>query len=138
MTGSFLFTGGPLPGLDVFGRTPEYLPHGGHQAGDRHLKTHKTRDNLHLTGEALKALSHRERPWRRFADADGRLISQNAVITREALAEWFTNDAEFVAHQEEVRRLEARRDIYGFDGPVVTPALRSATERVLRERMNQS
>ena len=92
----------------------------------------------HLTGEALKALSHRERPWRRFADADGRSISQNAVITREALAEWFTNDAEFVAHQEEVRRLEARRDIYGFDGPVVTPALRSATERVLRERMNQS
>jgi uncharacterized phage-associated protein len=92
----------------------------------------------HLTGEELKALSHQERPWRRFADLDGRLISQNAVITHEALAEWFTKDAEFVAHQEEVHRLEARRDIYGFEGPVITPALRSATERVLRERMNQS
>jgi len=92
----------------------------------------------HLTSEDLKALSHQEGPWRRFADEDGKLIHQNAMITYESLAEWFTKDAEFIAHQEEVHRLQARRDIYGFEGPVVTPALRSATERVLRERMNQT
>jgi uncharacterized phage-associated protein len=90
-----------------------------------------------LTGPQLKALSHNERPWQQFADADGNLTLQNAQITDESLAEWFTNDAELVAHQKEVHRLQTRRDIYGFDGPVVTPALRAATERVLRARMDQ-
>ncbi|MGH9121958.1 MAG: hypothetical protein ACRDYC_08430, partial [Acidimicrobiales bacterium] len=30
----------------VFGETPEHLPAGRRQAGDRHLNSHKTRDNL--------------------------------------------------------------------------------------------
>ena len=37
--------GGPLP-RGVLGGSPEYLPHGRAQAGDRHLKFHETRDNL--------------------------------------------------------------------------------------------
>ena len=37
--------GGPLP-RGVLGGSPEYLPHGRAQAGDRHLKFHESRDNL--------------------------------------------------------------------------------------------
>jgi len=37
--------GGPLPRV-VLGRTPEYLPHGRSQAGDRRLKIHEGWDNL--------------------------------------------------------------------------------------------
>jgi hypothetical protein len=33
----------------VLGGSPEYLPHGRTQMGDRHLKFHESRDNLHLT-----------------------------------------------------------------------------------------
>jgi hypothetical protein len=32
--------------MGVLGGSPEYLPHGRTQAGDRHLKFHETRDNL--------------------------------------------------------------------------------------------
>jgi transposase len=39
--------GGPLPG--VLGGSPEYLPHGRSQVGDRHLKFHESRDNLRRT-----------------------------------------------------------------------------------------
>ena len=37
--------GGPLP-RGVLGGSPEYLPHGRTQVGDRHLKFHESRDNL--------------------------------------------------------------------------------------------
>src|SRR3954467_4447207 len=39
---------GPTPPLPrgVLGPSPEYLPHGRTQAGDRHLKFHESRDNL--------------------------------------------------------------------------------------------
>jgi hypothetical protein len=37
-----LAQGGPLP-RDVLGGSPEYLPHGKTQAGDRHLKFHESR-----------------------------------------------------------------------------------------------
>jgi uncharacterized phage-associated protein len=92
----------------------------------------------HLTGQQLKALSHKEGPWRQFADANGNLTCKNANITDRSLAQWFRDDPEFVAHQEEVDRLQARRDIYGFEGPAVTPALRAASERVLRDRMHHN
>jgi len=32
--------------MGVLGGSPEYLPHGRTQAGDRHLKFHEIRDNL--------------------------------------------------------------------------------------------
>jgi hypothetical protein len=37
--------GGPLS-RGVLGGSPEYLPHGRAQAGDRHLKFHESRDDL--------------------------------------------------------------------------------------------
>ena len=43
--------GGPLP-RGVLGGSPEYLPHGRTQVGDRHLKFHETRDNLHNDGHS--------------------------------------------------------------------------------------
>ena len=36
----------------VLGGSPEYLPHGRTQAGDRHLNFHETRDNLRLMAAA--------------------------------------------------------------------------------------
>jgi hypothetical protein len=32
--------------MGVLGGSPEYLPHGRTQAGDRHLNFHESRDNL--------------------------------------------------------------------------------------------
>jgi hypothetical protein len=40
-----LRTAVPFP-CGVLGGSPEYLPHGRTQAGDRHLKFYETRDNL--------------------------------------------------------------------------------------------
>jgi len=40
-----LWHGGPLP-RGVLGGSPEYLPHGRTQVGDRHLNFHEIQDNL--------------------------------------------------------------------------------------------
>jgi hypothetical protein len=40
-------TAGPLP-RGALGGSPEYLPHGRAQVGDRHLNFHETRDNLRI------------------------------------------------------------------------------------------
>ena len=57
-----LLHGGPLP-RGVLGGSPEYLPHGRTQAGDRRLNFHEFRDNL--TSNGL--------PWFAFAKADRRV-----------------------------------------------------------------
>jgi uncharacterized phage-associated protein len=87
-----------------------------------------------LSGEALRDRTHEEAPWREMTGADGQLVARNAEITNEALRRWFTSDAEYLAHHTEADRLRARRDIYAFAGDPLPPAVRSATERVLRER----
>jgi uncharacterized phage-associated protein len=86
------------------------------------------------TGEELKALTHREDPWRSFAGADGVLRQQNAEITDEALLAWFRADDAYRSFWEEADRLRRRRDVYGLDGPVLTSAIEVINERVLRGR----
>jgi len=41
--------------MGVLGGSPEYLPHGRTQAGDRHLKFHEIRDNLRRPPSAVFA-----------------------------------------------------------------------------------
>jgi hypothetical protein len=48
-----LRTAVPFP-CGVLGGSPEYLPHGRTQAGDRHLKFYETRDNLSTPPEFFR------------------------------------------------------------------------------------
>ena len=84
-----------------------------------------------FTSEELRYITHHEDPWRNFADADGVLRVRNAEITHDAMRVWFTHDGEYLAHRTEVARLRKRRDVYGFEGPAITPELRAAAARVL-------
>ena len=86
-----------------------------------------------LTGDELKDLTHREGPWLDLTD-DGQLTTHNPEITDTALRRWFCQDAEYLAFRTEAARLLRRRDIYGFEGDPIPSFVRSATERVLRER----
>jgi uncharacterized phage-associated protein len=86
-----------------------------------------------LSGEELRDLTHAEAPWSDLADEAGDLRSRNARITDEALRAWFTQDEAYVRFQAEAARLRARRDVYGFEGDPIPPALLEATERVLSE-----
>src|SRR5687768_17821146 len=61
-----------------------------------------------------------------------RSLSYNAEITDESMRRWFTSHPEFVSVTEEAARLRERRDVYGFEGPAIPPALEAATARALR------
>jgi len=49
--------GGPLLGFGCLWWTPEHLPHGRRQVGDRHLNFHKGRDNLAAPAQQAQKLT---------------------------------------------------------------------------------
>jgi hypothetical protein len=60
-----LLHGGPLP-RGVLGGSPEYLPQGRTQVGDRHLNFHESRDNLPTSpggDDRVKSVVLHGRPW---------------------------------------------------------------------------
>jgi uncharacterized phage-associated protein len=85
----------------------------------------------HESESQLVRRTHQESPWLDVSERYDSLDVGNPEITHEALRRYFSQDDEFVAHRAEVERLRKRRDVYGFEGPAVTPSIRAMGFRVL-------
>lgn len=85
-----------------------------------------------FSGKILIRMTHLEDPWRNLSESDNPEVVGSAEISLDALKAWFTQDDEYIAHEAEVAKLRARRDIYSFEVPEVTPDFRAALERALQ------
>lgn len=70
----------------------------------------------HYAADELVTLARSEDPWLDASQRKTRL-GGNPEISPEALAAWFSEDKEYVSHQEELGRLRKRRDVYGLKAP---------------------
>jgi uncharacterized phage-associated protein len=83
------------------------------------------------TGRELVRKTHLEDPWRDVSESEESFATSNPEITHEALRAWFSQDEEYLGHQQASADLTGRRDLYGFGGPAMPDSLREATLRAL-------